>query len=140
MTTSEGGLDVVACPMMRMEIAVAVARLGDPEYQRRAWVDLDLPAGKRHLGVEEIAEWLAENTIALEDPAELVGEMLHEDEVPFLRDLAEVFLSMFDEHGYTDDEVYLQDARWPTVVERAAAASALINANGGFPVPPSGVV
>jgi hypothetical protein len=133
-------MSVIRYPMMRLEIAVAVTRLGDPEYQRRAWVDQQFPPGKRHLGVQEVAEWLAENMIALEDPAELVGAMLHEDEVPLLRHLAEVFLPMFDEHGYTDDAVYLQDDRWPTVVERAAAASALINANGGFPMPPSGMV
>lgn len=128
-------VSVIRYPMMRLEIAVAVMRLGDPEYQRRVWVEQALPPGRRHLGIQEIAEWLAENTIALEDPAGLVGEMLHEDEVPLLRALGEVFLPMFEELGYTDDEAYLRDPRWPTVVHRAAAASARIEANGGHPRP-----
>ena len=109
-------------PTMRAWVVDALQALGDPEYQRRVWLEHHCPEPNFVDNLDENVHILFDDVDVCVDPAGWVGIVLHPPEVEPLRKLGEAFGAMIDDLGDVPDEVYLADPRWPTVVELARAA------------------
>lgn len=129
----------VAFPQMRLQIAASVARLADSEYQRRVWVGEEWPSAGFYDDAANSIEWLDENTLAFDDPEGLVGQMLFPDEVLLMSLLAVRVRAILDDLGIVDSATYLSDPRWPAVLEVAGRLRAIMERNGGYPLPEHGL-
>ena len=112
----------VRFPDMRNEVVTALEALADPDYQRRVWLEHEYPSPSYYDDLSLNTHILFDDTRVLPDPTVRLGVILYAREVEPLRALGQVLDSMIDDLGDSDDSVYLQDARWPAVVEAARVA------------------
>jgi hypothetical protein len=114
-------------PDMRLEVIAALRSLSDPEHQRTRW-------GRVEEGVNYFDD-LTLNVHTLYDdcqvlpmPETAVSELLHGEEVPFLRAVDAALGPMIRDLGNRPDADYLSDPRWPSVVRAAGEALAAMQA------------
>ncbi len=124
---------------MRLEVVASVASLADAEYQQRVWIDREWPSEGYYDDAANSIEWLDENTRAFDDPEGLVGIMLFADEVLPMSLLAVRVRAILDDLGIVDSATFMADPRWPAVMEVAGRLRALMEHNGGYPVPDLGL-
>ena len=113
--------DAITYPEMRLQVVDAVRALSDPNHQRTRW-------GQYEEGVNYYDDLslnvhiLYDDCTVLPDPTGAVPSVLHAQEVASFRELEAVLGPVLDDlHGQPDD-VYMNDPRWPAVVETAARA------------------
>lgn len=109
-------------PEMRAWVLDALQTLGDPDYQRRVWLEHDWPEPDVVDNLDENVHILFDDMDVCVDPDRWVGIILHPAEVEPLRRLGEAFGALIQDLGDVPNEVYLADHRWPSVVELARAA------------------
>lgn len=113
-------------PEMRDEIREALRALSDPVHQQTRW-------GRYVEGVNYYDDLtvnvhiLYDDTAVLPDPANAVGSVILEREVPALRVVGNAFGPLLHDIGDRPDSDYLADPRWPLVVQAARAALNVMN-------------
>lgn len=98
-------MDRFRFPEMRLNVVLCGAEA------QRDWVG--------HRGFDLAIHILYDDCSVLPDPSQMVPEILRPQEVPSLRALDAVLQPMLDDYG---DEVYVHDARWPSVIDAALKA------------------
>lgn len=118
----------VKYPWARWEVLLAVAALSDLEYQHRVWIRHELPHEDYYDSLTLSIHTLFDDWAVLPEPQKAVGTVLVDGpEIPRLQELCDVLDPLITELGDRADEEYLQDERWPAVLDRAKAAlSALV--------------
>lgn len=110
----------VEFPAMRAEVLVALRSMASPEEQKR-WIDPP-PNPTRIENLDINVHILYDDCEVVPEPADSVGSILYEDEVPALRDFHAAFGPLLHELRNSPDEVYLADPRWPEVIRAARRA------------------
>ena len=123
-------VSTVRYPSLRAQVRQAVSSLADPAHQQRVWIERTYPTPTYYDDLSANVSTLFDDVEVLPDPGPAVGTVLHPDEVEPLRALGGVLEPLVDELHGADDATYLADARWPAVVAAAAAALAVLDANG----------
>lgn len=102
---------------------LAVAGLSDREYQERIWLRHELPPEVYYDSLDMAVHTLFDDWMILPNPKEAIGTILVDGpEIDRLRHLGELFGTLVDELKDRPDEDYINDGRWPDVVDRARAA------------------
>lgn len=119
-------------PWMRLQVVTALDSLSDPSRQER-WGcgEKGVPGYFDDLTLN--VDVLYDDCMVLPEPQDSVPEILHQEEVPFLVELARALGPLIDELGDLPDAVYTSDPRWPSVIEAAARALAVMKQNDGEP-------
>lgn len=120
----------VRYPQLRAQVRDAVSSFADPAYQRRVWIERTYPTPTFYDDLAMNVATLFDDVVVLPDPAPAVGAVLHADEVAPLRALGEALEPLVEELRDADDATWLDDPRWPVVVDAAAGALRVLDANG----------
>jgi hypothetical protein len=115
---------------MREELIEYLHTLSDLEYQYRAWVNLEQPAGVEDcfdLAVHFIylaVHFIYDDTTLASDPQSLINIILkNEDEVRLIKEVVKTLDSVFNDIGMeATDEEYILSSRWGGVLEAASQA------------------
>jgi hypothetical protein len=115
---------MVKYPHMRKELIFSIRTLADPVYQRRVWVDLELPRTPFEdcfdMAIHIIFDDLCLNT----NLDQAIGPVLRNDtEAQAVQRLVEKIDILFDRMGLSaTDQEYINSPYWPDVLEAASAA------------------
>lgn len=111
-------LSAVGFPEMRLQVIDALRSLSDRQHQRTRW-------GRVEEGVNYYDDLsinvhtLYDDCMVLPDPREAVPDVLHDEEVPFFRELEQALGQMIHDLHDAPDDTYTRDPRWAAVVETA---------------------
>ncbi|MDO5285807.1 MAG: hypothetical protein Q4G45_03175 [Actinomycetia bacterium] len=106
---------------LRFAVMTALTALADPTHQSRHW-GVDVPGDDDYDSLAEHVSCLYDDCAILPRPASAVGLALRHSEVAPIALLGRRLGDLLLDLGDADDLAYLADARWPGVVEAAAAA------------------
>jgi len=115
-------------PTARWQVMLAIASLSDREYQERVWVRQEVPTEDYYDSLDLAVNTLFDDWIVLPNPQEAIGAILIDGpEIEKIRAVGELLGPLIAELKDRPDEDYLNDSRWPLVVERShAALSAMV--------------
>ncbi|MDP3971366.1 MAG: hypothetical protein Q8P61_00445 [Candidatus Nanopelagicales bacterium] len=120
-------------PAARMDVMHALACLADSEYQWSVWVKREFPIDAYYGSFTQTINTLFDDWAVLPDPSSWIGLAIFDGrEVPRLRSLGATLDMLIDELGEADDECYLRDSRWATVLDQAGSALTAMVLAGGF--------
>jgi hypothetical protein len=120
----------VTYPEMRNEVISALESLSDANHQRTVW----LRPGSIPNYYDDLtlcSHILYDDCRVLPDPQVSVPAVLHQEEISAFAKLEHALGPMIDELGDRPDEDYLNDPRWPSVVEAARVALEVMKAAEG---------
>lgn len=109
-------------PAMRDEVLVALDELSRSEGQRDRWSGRVPPQPRYHGNLTMFIHTLYDDCEVVPDPWFAVPGVLYRAEVPAFRYLGSVLGPIIDVLGDSPDDAYLDDARWPSVVDAATKA------------------
>jgi hypothetical protein len=126
-------MTAVRYPAMRREVLVALAALADPDFQQTMWVRKEYPRPNFLSNLDTVVHVLYDDCQVLPDPTAGMGTVLVDgDELAHLQRLGELFDALLNDHVDQPDSVYLQDPRWPTLVDLATKALTSMIRSWGF--------
>ena len=110
---------------MRFQVIAALQSLSDPKHQQARW-------GRYVEGVNYYDDLtlnlhvLYDDCMVLPEPREAVPDVLRLEEVAAFEDLERALGPVIRELGERPDDAYVNDSRWPSVVDAAARALAVM--------------
>lgn len=115
-------------PEVRAEVLEALRALSNPEHQSAKWGTYD-PGVAYCDDLDMNVHTLYDDSQVLANPELAVPSVLHQSEVPALRELDAVLGQMIRDLGDRPDADYLADRRWSAVIQTARAALAAMQAS-----------
>lgn len=119
------GMTEVKYPSARFNVISAIEALADPVHQRERWGVYDEVADF-YDDLDMNIHILYDDFHVLPDAAVAVGTVLLPDEVAPMERLDRALGPMLKELGDVPDRTYMDDPRWPEVIEAARAALAVM--------------
>jgi hypothetical protein len=104
-------------PAMRSDVKDALSSLADPERQRTVWGTYDKSSG--HFEDLTLNLNILYDCHVLPDPQEAVGAAIFESELAAFELLRDAIVPLIASLGNAQDVDYIEDPRWPGVVEAA---------------------
>lgn len=121
----------VRYPEMRLQVLSAINALADREYQQRVWIDRIYPHENYYDDLDLNIHILYDDALVLPDPTSTVEQILaSRAEADAFRLLAERLDPIINELGDSPDSVYLSHPGWPSVVDAAESARAVMRSAG----------
>ncbi|KYC39213.1 hypothetical protein WA1_31190 [Scytonema hofmannii PCC 7110] len=119
---------MVQYPKMRGELLETLRSLASREYQQKAWINHNYPAGVLYDSFDEVVHFLFDDTILAENPNAAIGVILENDkEARLIAAVCTAIKQVFEAHGTEmSDEEYINSSKWTNVVEAASMALHLI--------------
>ncbi|WP_243146775.1 hypothetical protein [Scytonema sp. UIC 10036] len=113
---------------MREKLLETLRNLASREYQQKAWINHNYPAGVLYDSFDEAVHFLFDDTILAENTNAAIGVILeNEKEARLIAAVCTAIEQVFEVHGTEmSDEEYINSSKWANVVEAASLALQVI--------------
>lgn len=119
---------MVQYPKMRGELLETLRSLASREYQEKAWINHNYPAGVLYDSFDEAVHFLFDDTILAENPNTAIGVILEtEKEARLIAAVCTAIEQLLEAHGTEmSDKEFINSAEWTNVVGTASLALQVI--------------
>jgi len=120
-------------PEMRERLLSAARELSDSSYQRRVWVERQLPIGREDAGFDYCVHFIYDDSPLGEDPAKAIGYFVRDErEAHAISRLVQALDALFDAWGTElSDAQYIEAPEWEGVLQAAKALRQVLESDLG---------